>query len=69
MRREDHIGMNVFRRITTMIAPRARPMTMRGLSLSALSFSLSKYLIRPADDWKPPLFSFFAMMRYKMETV
>ena len=36
------------------------PMTARGLILIPFSFSTSKYLMRPAEDWKPLSF-FFAM--------
>ena len=47
-------------RTMTMIAM-ASPMTVLGLTLSPLSSSVSKYLIRPAEDWKPVSF-FFAMV-------
>lgn len=40
--------------------PIAIPMTVRGLTLMPFSFSVSKYLMRPAEDWKPESF-FFAM--------
>ncbi len=46
----------------TTIRPIAIPMTVRGLILMPFSFSVSKYLMRPAEDWKPVSF-FFAMNR------
>lgn len=45
---------------TTTIRPTAIPMTVRGLILIPFSFSVSKYLMRPAEDWKPESF-FFAI--------
>lgn len=45
---------------TMAVNPMAIAMTVRGLSLTPLSFSVSKYLMRPAEDWKPESF-FFAM--------
>lgn len=44
----------------TTTSPIAIPMTVRGLILIPFSFSVSKYLIRPAEDWNPESF-FFAM--------
>lgn len=45
-----------------MITPIAIPMTVRGLTLIPFSFSVSKYLISPAEDWK--LLSFFFAMGF-----
>lgn len=50
------------RRMTTTMSPIAMPMTVRGLTLIPFSFSVSKYLMRPAEDWKPESF-FFAIIR------
>ena len=55
-----HRGANVLRSRMTTIMPTAIPMTVRGLILIPFSFSVSKYLMRPAEDWKPVSF-FFAM--------
>lgn len=48
------------RRSTMAMRPMAMPMTARGLILTPFSFSVSKYLMRPAEDWNPVSF-FFAM--------
>ena len=50
----------MFARMMTTIMPMAMPMTVRGLTLIPFSFSVSKYLIRPAEDWNPESF-FFAI--------
>ena len=53
-------GKKICRMRTMAVNPMAIAMTVRGLSLTPLSFSVSKYLMRPAEDWKPESF-FFAM--------
>ncbi len=53
------------RMMPTIIAM-AIPMTVRGLTLIPFSFSVSKYLMRPAEDWKPESF-FFAMAEVILE--
>ncbi len=55
-----HKGAKVPRSMMTTTIPTAIPMTARGLILIPFSFSVSKYLIRPAEDWNPESF-FFAM--------
>jgi hypothetical protein len=57
----DQVGYSVPRISTKAEAPIHRPTTTQGLILSALSSSASKYLIRPAAEWKPSFFLFFAM--------
>ncbi len=49
-------GKNTPRRSTIAMRPMAIAMTAVGLSLRPLSFSVSKYLMRPAEDWKPVSF-------------
>ena len=49
------------RSMTTTMRPTASPITARGLILIPFSFSTSKYLMRPAEDWNPLSF-FFAMV-------
>ncbi len=55
------MGATVLATSTMTMTAIARPMTVLGLILSPLSSSVSKYLIRPAEDWKPVSF-FFAMI-------
>ena len=51
----------MFRPIMTAPAPMQAPNTVLGLNLIESS-SASKYLIRPADDWRPlPSFFFLAI--------
>lgn len=57
-------GKNMFRSRMTTIIPTAMPMTVRGLILTPFSFSVSKYLMRPAEDWKPESFFFGMSLRY-----
>ena len=54
------MGAKTSRSMTTTISATPSPMTARGLILIPFSFSTSKYLMRPAEDWKPLSF-FFAM--------
>ena len=49
-------GTSVLSKITIAASPIAIPTTVLGPTLIPLSFSVSKYLIRPAEDWKPPSF-------------
>ncbi len=58
-------GAKVLRSRMMTIRPMAIPMTVRGPTLMPFSFSVSKYLMRPAEDWKPV--SFFLAMRRTME--
>lgn len=58
-------GTSVLSKITTAASPIAIPTTVLGPTLIPLSFSVSKYLIRPAEDWKPP--SFFFAIRLSIE--
>lgn len=55
-------GKTTFRSETITMSPMAIPMTVLGPILTPFSFSVSKYLIRPAEDWNPLSF-FFAMNR------
>ncbi len=55
------IGASVLARSTMTMTAIAIPMTVLGLTLSPLSSSVSKYLMRPAEDWKPVSF-FFAII-------
>lgn len=57
-------GTKTCRSITTTMSPIAIPTTARGLILTPFSFSVSKYLIRPAEDWNPESFFFAMGLRY-----
>ena len=46
---------------TNTDTPMQRPTTIQGLTFRALSSSESKYLMRPAAEWKPSPFFFFAI--------
>ena len=57
-------GTKTLRSMTTTMRPMAMPTTARGLILTPFSFSTSKYLIRPAEDWNPLSFFFAMGLRY-----
>lgn len=57
-------GTKTWRSITMTMSPMAIPTTARGLILTPFSFSVSKYLIRPAEDWNPESFFFAMGLRY-----